>query len=47
MKLYLLGVVFNYFRISLLPFFKAVFMNIINHRLIQAMHPSSPVFCCL
>lgn len=46
-KLYLLGVVFNYFRNSLLPFFKGVFMNIINHRLIQAMHPSSSVFCCL
>lgn len=46
-KRYLLGIVFNiiYFRISLLSFFRAKFMNIINARLIQAMDPSSTVFC--
>lgn len=46
-KRYLLGTAFNitYFRISLLSFFKAKFMNIINPRLIQAMDPSSTVFC--
>lgn len=44
---YFLGVVFNYFSISLLSFLKANFMNIINHWLIQVVHPSSPVFFCL